>query len=298
LQRAFGFNKDLPQGVINVSDHSRKAVFYAVGHTGVLFDYERNTEILFQGHRNPISCIAASGDRRWIVTADRGPDESLMIIWDSRSGNPLETILNPHPGGVCAIDMSDNAVYLATLSDEKKQVLSIWEWAVDASAPIVSAAVVTRDRQKCIRFHRKNSHQLISNGARRVIFWDWSDKTRKMKFFSPPVSSREFKQSVGEFTMSVFLPEPHKAVTATSDGDLVTWEMSSVGSSLETEEDEDTEQEVLGGMGEGEMRATKVVRVHHQCVHVVDVIGQYIVSGAADGFIRFFVFDVCFPSSL
>lgn len=38
-----------------------------------------------QGHANAVSCLCVSEDRRWVATADRGPD-ALIVVWDSFSG--------------------------------------------------------------------------------------------------------------------------------------------------------------------------------------------------------------------
>ena len=60
-------------------------IFYVSAHTGVLLDCLTNQQCLLQGHNNPISCTAVSGDRRWLATADSGKD-CVLIVWDSFTG--------------------------------------------------------------------------------------------------------------------------------------------------------------------------------------------------------------------
>lgn len=59
-------------------------IFYVSGHSGVLLDCDRNHQCLLQGHSNPITSTAVSGDRRWLVTGDSG-DGCMLTIWDSFS---------------------------------------------------------------------------------------------------------------------------------------------------------------------------------------------------------------------
>lgn len=47
-----------------------------------------------------------------------------------------------------------------------------------------------------------------------------------VRFYSPPVSDRDFKQRVGEYVSSIFVPGSTAAVTGTHDGDLVVWELA------------------------------------------------------------------------
>ena len=96
LEWAFGFNKDIRGGVFNLSDDSRNAIFYVSAHSGVIYDYVNRKQRLLQGHCNPITCCCVSEDKRWIATADAGPD-SMIVVWDSLSGTPIKTIFNPHP---------------------------------------------------------------------------------------------------------------------------------------------------------------------------------------------------------
>ena len=50
------------------------------------------------------------------MTADSGPD-SMLVVWDSISGTPVKTFFNPHPNGVKTMDISPDAMYIATLSN-------------------------------------------------------------------------------------------------------------------------------------------------------------------------------------
>jgi len=52
------------------------------------------------------------------VTADGG-DDSMLVVWDSISGTPIRTYLNPHPNGVKTIDISLDNNYLVTLGNDE-----------------------------------------------------------------------------------------------------------------------------------------------------------------------------------
>ena len=90
LSWVFGFSRDV--AIQNLCDENRSAIFYVSAHTGIIHDITSRTQKLLQGHCNPISCTCVSADRRWIATADKGP-ESMVVIWDSYTGCclPLST---------------------------------------------------------------------------------------------------------------------------------------------------------------------------------------------------------------
>jgi hypothetical protein len=109
--------------------------------------------------------------------------------------------------------------------------------------PLIATTVPAGDPQHCIRFSVNSSQELISNGKRRVYFWSWaaaagaafaavnsgsggssSGPVGRFQYYSPPLRSKDFKQSVGDFVMSVFVPGTTQALTGTSDGDLVVWD--------------------------------------------------------------------------
>ena len=112
----FGFSKDVVQSVHSLTQRDRNALFFLSSHSGVIYDFEHRTQIVLQGHCNLITCCAVSSDRRWIVTGDCG-DDSILVVWDSLTGMPVKTIFSPHPKGVVAVDISEDALYIATLGE-------------------------------------------------------------------------------------------------------------------------------------------------------------------------------------
>ncbi|EPQ13447.1 WD repeat-containing protein 66 [Myotis brandtii] len=89
----FGWNSSLP--VYYIRDEEQRVLLYANAHTAVIYNAYKNTQHHLRGHPNVISCMCVSEDRRWIATADKGPN-CLLMIWDSFTG-PDETF-NKHVG--------------------------------------------------------------------------------------------------------------------------------------------------------------------------------------------------------
>jgi WD40 repeat protein/Ca2+-binding EF-hand superfamily protein len=276
LRAVFGFNKDIPAGVHDLTDVNRQAVLCASAHTAIIYDYENRTQMLLQGHCNAISATCVSADKKFIVTADKGED-SMVIIWNAKTGVPLRSIFNPHVGGVAAIDMTPDATLIATLSapitSDEPQEVSIWEWSVDSEKPKWQGSVTATDMQLIVRFNPAKPTQLVTNGMNRVIFWNCEGDA--LKFYSPPISKRDFKQPVGMFTQSVFLPETTQAVSATVDGDVVLWDQAL----LPEQHSKVTDK-----------RAVKIVRLHKKAIRFITTFGRFFVTGADDGFVRFFDF--------
>ena len=45
---SFGLNKNVP--VLNLTDENRKLIMYTCAHTGVVYDFANNKQMLLQGH--------------------------------------------------------------------------------------------------------------------------------------------------------------------------------------------------------------------------------------------------------
>ncbi|OLP75861.1 Protein N-lysine methyltransferase METTL21A, partial [Symbiodinium microadriaticum] len=100
------------------------------------------------------------------------------------------------------------------------QTISVWDWPSDNDGPVCTAAVGTQDVQTCVLFNAWDTHEIATNGKRRVFFWTW-DVEQPFQFYSPALAPRDFKQR-----QTIFLPESTQAATGTIDGDVVIWDLS------------------------------------------------------------------------
>eukprot|EP00698_Gefionella_okellyi_P011922 TRINITY_DN3180_c0_g1_i1.p1 TRINITY_DN3180_c0_g1~~TRINITY_DN3180_c0_g1_i1.p1 ORF type:complete len:925 (+),score=187.18 TRINITY_DN3180_c0_g1_i1:141-2915(+) len=272
LKWCFGFNKELPGGIVNLSDSKNKRIFYVAGHTGVIYDVRKHSQLLLQGHCNAITAVCVSTDKRWIATADSGQD-SMIIIWDANTGEPSKTIFAPHASGVQAMDMSPDSMFLVTLSQDMPQSISVWDWTEtkdEQPSAFVTCEISAQDMQTHVQFNKSGYQEIITNGKTRTIFWRW--ELNSIKFYSPAVAIRDFKQKLSEFTVSTFVPGTGQALTGTVDGDVIVWDESAL------EE----------GSHDGDKRAVKVLHLHDSPITALTTVDKYIVTGSADGFVRFF----------
>ena len=213
----------------------------------------------------------------------------MVVIWNARTGVPVRTIFEVHPGGCIDLDISPDAMYVCTLGSGDVQGLSVWDWTVERDDPLATSEIASKDLQHCVRFRRDDVHEIVSNGSVRTIFWNWSDgdtnneeeegtgRTRGLlKFYSPAISAKEFLTPVGNFTQSVFIPGSTQAVTATEDGDLVLWD-----------------QVLLPALHArpSDRCAIKLLKLHDgHSIRVVAVFDKFLVTAATDGFVRFYDF--------
>jgi WD40 repeat protein len=127
----------------------------------------------------------------------------------------------------------------------------------------------------CVRFNENDTTEIMSNGEIRVFFWrSCLPATAAFQYYSPPLASADFKQKIGKFTASTFIPGTKQAVTGTCDGDVVVWDAQGVAAEIGTRAED--------------RKATKLVRLHLKSITWLSSIGDFIVSGGGDGFVRFF----------
>jgi WD40 repeat protein len=166
------------------------------------------------------------------VTADSGED-SMLVVWDSLTATPIRTYLNPHPGGVKAIDISACDNYLVTLGEDNPQTISLWNWTDDKEeGPIVSLKLQYHEDLKELfwaKFNPQDPTEIAVNSVDRVVFLRWEHEHPTFHFYAPTFFKKDFsnpKQAEMNFTKTIFIPEGEQAVTGTTMGDIVVWKMS------------------------------------------------------------------------
>lgn len=283
LQWVIGYNKDILDGIHNLTNNERTEIFYSSAHTGVIYDYREKTQKLLQGHGNKITCTACSVDKSLIVTADGGAD-SMIVVWESTTGVSKRTYFNPYEKGVCAVDLSADARYLATISNDQEQQVSIWDLYNDQlNEPIASARFkyAKGDRQSIVKFNPSKVYELVAHGKKKLGFFNWSENSDEIEYYVPIIDSTAFEKkekSNADLTSTVFIPESSKAVSSTALGNLIVWDVSLI---------------VDGIANPKEKRLTKVLDIQDGiAINTLAIHDQYLVTGNADGSIRFYDFNL------
>lgn len=229
--------------------------------------------------------------KRWVVTADSG-DDSMLIVWDSYSGIPVRTYLNPHPNGVLKVDISADDMYIATLGADLPQTISIWDWTDESNeGPIASRKLPANDPTKClhwITFNPRDPHELAGNGVEKVFFFKWTKASGTLGYYGPHENKKEFvsSQKYGkDKTKTVFLPGTEKAVTGTQGGDIMVWEVSKIKTGIGQPGERKLEKVVILNP---ENSYNKQLSVSINILLTID--DKYLVCGNADGTIRFYDF--------
>eukprot|EP01135_Chromosphaera_perkinsii_P011905 Nk52_evm22s2531 gene=Nk52_evmTU22s2531 len=298
MQWAYGINQNLIGGIHNLSKPSEKKdeIFYAVGNTGVIYNASSKSQRLLQGHCNAITATCTSGNRRWLATADEGK-ESALIVWDGRKGNPIRTYFSPHENGVVSMDMSSDAMLLLTMGNDSagRQVVSLWDWTNEAfDIPVATLPIKTPiiGMQKLIKFNTVNKGEFLTVGDRGVGFYRVVTKETSsgigynLQGYYPSVHAQDERSSSLEpFSNGTFVGDTSAAVISNRHGELAIFDYIHKKESGEGDGLSDKEVPVL------ERELVKSMKVNKLAIDFLDCTASYIVTGGADGTVKFYDFN-------
>ncbi|KAK1328619.1 hypothetical protein QTO34_012192 [Cnephaeus nilssonii] len=272
----FGWNSSLP--VYYIRDEKQRVLLYASAHTAVIYNVFKNDQHHLMGHPNVISCMCVSEDRRWIATADKGPN-CLLIIWDSFTGIPVHTIFDscPEGDGIRAIAITRDAKYLATISDAEIQKVCIWRWTLAAETPACTLDLPKEyGFQNYLIFNPTNNKELVSNSKIQAIYYLWYEEREMLIHSAPLLTEKTFNKHVGKFSQSIFHLNLTQVLSATLEGKLVVWDVyrpplsASASPALPY------------------MKPCKLVHLQKEGITVLTTVDSYIVTGDVKGNIKFY----------
>nr|XP_060468195.1 cilia- and flagella-associated protein 251 isoform X4 [Panthera onca] len=244
----------------------------------ILFQKDDRANVYPLGHPNVISCLCISEDRRWIATADKGPN-CLIIIWDSFTGIPVHTIFDscPEGNGIGAIAITRDAKYLATISDAEIQKVCIWRWTLAVETPACTLDLPKEyGFQNYLIFNPTNNKELVSNSKTQAIYYLWCEERDILAHSAPHLTEKTFNKLVGKLTQSVFHLNLTQILSATMEGKLVVWDIyrppSSASASLDFPH----------------IKPCKLVHLQKEGITVLTTVDSYIVTGDIRGNIKFY----------
>ncbi|XP_045633571.1 cilia- and flagella-associated protein 251 [Ursus americanus] len=276
LTWSFGWNSSLP--VYYIRDENQRVLLYVFAHTAVIYNVFKNTQHHLQGHPNVISCLCISEDRRWIATADKGPN-CLIIIWDSFTGIPVHTIFDscPEGNGIGAIAITRDAKYLATISDAEIQKVCIWRWTLAVETPACTLSLPKEyGVQNYLTFNPTNNKELVSNSKTQAIYYLWHEAGGILAHSAPRLTEKTFNKLVGKFSQSVFHLNLTQILSATMEGKLVVWDVHRPPSSASA------------SVASPQIKPCKLVHLQKEGITVLTTVDSYIVTGDIRGNIKFY----------
>lgn len=217
-----GFNCNLTDSVHYLADNEREEIFYPAGHIGLLFAHIDHDQALLQGHRNGIIATASSHDKRWLATADGGPD-AVTIVWDTVSGEPVRTWFETELKSVAFLAFSPDGSLLAVLGGHNQCVLTIWDWSDGTDEPLaryeLDGALGVPRR---LTFHPESDRHLLVTRTTEVdmVAWTIGEGIDVTALRPQGVTSK----TLGTFSHSLYVPGTSDAITTSDGGYVVLWD--------------------------------------------------------------------------
>ncbi|XP_076245455.1 cilia- and flagella-associated protein 251 [Calliopsis andreniformis] len=218
---SFGINAEVP--LINLTTDNRTIIAYACSHVVIIYNYVSKEAITLQGHQNAVKSLSVSRDGKWLLSADFEKD-SVVVIWDTENGVPVCTLFNPHgTNQITAAKISPNAKYIVTVGNEKYQKVCFWLWTYGKDEPndFVELTEIVQDRVKDITFNEEFPEEFALTADHNVVFFIWDNGKIKPSYPEILGNVRRY----GIFNCSRYVPIVHWALTATTNGYVLIWDI-------------------------------------------------------------------------
>ncbi|XP_060810779.1 cilia- and flagella-associated protein 251 [Amyelois transitella] len=279
-----GYNSKVD--VINLNNKGSTILFYAANNCGVLYNWTTNQMRILQGHRHMVTCIAVDGPGRWLVTADSGPG-NIIIIWDSTDYFPQKTLFSPHGNTkLSKVALSADAKYLLTLGYKDKACLYWWIWSFGLDEPHAKAEIdLPREAVITMDFNPQLSEQfllLTKNdiwiGVSGKVFVIERGVLKETDYYQLKIRKvdRPPSSEAGKLTCFTFVKDTSQILVATSRGYVLIY-----GYSIEF-------QEQSQPSSHDNLKFVKLFKLEKCRINVIKSIDGLIATGNNGGEIHFY----------
>ncbi|KAJ0180263.1 hypothetical protein K1T71_003667 [Dendrolimus kikuchii] len=279
-----GYNHKV--GVINLNNNGSTNVFYAASNCGVLYNWSTHEMKILQGHRHMLTSIAADATGKWLVTADSGP-ENTLIIWDSNDYFPQKTVFSPHGAvRIAKVAISADAKYLLTLGYPEKAKIYWWIWSLGLDEAHATLEIdIARDAIIDMGFNPYNSEQFLLLTKQDI----WIGTSGKIFIFERGIiketnnyqlnirkPDKKIHPDYGSLTCYTFVKATSQILVATSRGAVLVY-----GYTMEHQANLETNNV-------NNLKFIKVLKVEKHKINVIKSIDGVIVTGNSVGEIHFY----------
>ncbi|KAF9408495.1 hypothetical protein HW555_011852 [Spodoptera exigua] len=280
-----GFNHRV--GVINLNDKGSTILFYSASNCGVIYNWSTHHMWLLQGHRHMITCIAADDNGRWLVTADSG-SENVLIIWDVKDLFPQKTFFSPHGSAkIAKVALSGDAKYLLSLAySAEKTSLYFWIWSHGQDFPhaIYETTTIPRDSIIVMGFNPSKSEQflmmtrtnILIGVSKKVVVVERGISRETNRWEIIVKSMDAVNPEYGKLMCYTFVKGTSQILLGTTRGAVLVY-----GYTIEYKAN-------LEPMNIDNLRYIKMLKLNKKLIHVIKNIDGVIVTGNSCGEIHFY----------
>nr|XP_022914074.1 cilia- and flagella-associated protein 251-like [Onthophagus taurus] len=215
LMWTYGMNTRVP--FMNLTEGGIHNVFFTASHEAVLYDYVKKEMILLQGHQNSITSASMDLKGKYLVTADSGPENSI-IVWRMRKYKPVCTIFNANPGsGTAILTMSPNGKYIVSVTSDMPAIIKLWVWSSGSDQPVDTYLTdPAYGKPVGVVFNRTVQERFMVTFKRQIVFMKYHLVNKS--FIEPRIPEIRNKNRWGKITDSCYLLECHECFASTTEG--------------------------------------------------------------------------------
>jgi WD40 repeat protein len=224
IEHVYGYNG--VGGRANLFYVPNHRLVYFVAGVGVVHDVEKNTQSIFVGHNEDITCMAVSPDYKYAATGQRdpkGPDKPYICIWEIDTVKEVGRLLNAHDKGINAISFDKDGKFLVSVGADSSHTVHLWDWEKGEK---VATAQAGKEEILLAKFSPFVEGHFVTCGMKHLKFWNiqgdtmtskkalYADATHSIDAVLDVVFLDETRTCVANYDGTLQIFEENKATTA------------------------------------------------------------------------------------